>query len=221
VLRFSSDTIKPRERIEFWDDLLARTLTPFRTEPAGEHVFRVEVGMQMAGELPIVTVDGVGYRGTRGPTEMARSGDHFYAASIQLGGQAVLRCRDEEWQLTPGDVFLLDTMHEVAFGLERPYRHLVVKLPKQLIEERVRRPDLLCGSILPQGHPLAMLFAGYLAAGFQVADRLSPATAAMFNRHLTDLLVEAFVRDGAEITNGQGVRAARLRAIAVTRRRAS
>jgi AraC-like DNA-binding protein len=104
-------------------------------------------------------------------------------------------------------------MHEVAFGLERPYRHLVVKLPKQLIEERVRRPDLLCGSILPQGHPLAVLFAGYLAAGFQVADRFSPAAAAMFNRHLTDLLVEAFVRDGAEITNGQGVRAARLRAI--------
>jgi len=35
----------------------------------------------------------------------------------------------------------------------------------------------------------------------------------MFNRHLVGLLVEAFVRDGAETTNGQGVRAARLRAI--------
>jgi hypothetical protein len=41
MLRFSSDAIEPRERIEFWDDLLVRTLTPFRTEPAGEHAFRV------------------------------------------------------------------------------------------------------------------------------------------------------------------------------------
>jgi hypothetical protein len=67
MLRFSSDAVKPRERIEFWDDLLARTLTPFRTEPAGEHVFRIEVGMQMAGELPIVTVEesAIGGRGGR------------------------------------------------------------------------------------------------------------------------------------------------------------
>jgi AraC-like DNA-binding protein len=213
MLRFSSDVVEPRERIEFWDDMLARTLAAFRTELAGEHAFRVEIGMQMAGEFPIVRVEGVGYRGTRGEPEIARSGDHFYAASILLDGQTVLRCRGEERQLEPGDVFLLDTMHKVEFGLERPYRHLVVRLPRQLIEACLRRPDLLCGSVLPQHHPLAGLFAGYLASGYQMADRLSPTAAAMFNRHLVDLLVEAFAPHGTEITNGQGARAARLRAI--------
>ncbi|MGH6734569.1 MAG: helix-turn-helix domain-containing protein [Methyloceanibacter sp.] len=192
MFRFSSNVVEPRERIELWDDFLAQTLAPFRTEPAGESPFHVEIGMQMVGDLPIVNVDGRGYRGARGKSEIARSREHFYVATVHVGGAASLAGPDKETSLARGDVFVLDTMHELEFGLEAPYRHLLVKVPKEWLEARVARPDLLCGSVLTRDNALAQLFASYLAAGFLTADRLSASAATMFAQHLIDLLAEAF-----------------------------
>lgn len=189
---FRSDAAAPRERFEFWGDFLNRTLAPFRIEPGTAHAFDVEMAMQKIGELPLARVAGAGYRGTRGPLEIARTPVHFYIASIHLGGTTSLISRGEERQLECGDVFLLDTLHEVTFGLDRPYRHLMLTVPKEWLDARLPRADRLCGSVLPHHSPLARLFAGYLGAGYETADQLSPSAAALFSQHLLDLLCEAF-----------------------------
>ena len=192
MLQFSSDTVRPRDRFEFWGDFLNRTLSPFRTEPAKEHAFHIDSGMKTIGELPLVSIAGAGYRGARGRSEIARSPEHFYVAAIHIGGGTSFTCRDQETQLAQGDVFLLDTMHEIKFGLERPYHHLLIKLPKTWVDARFAQPERLCGSVLPHHHPLGRLFAGYVMAGFQAADDLPPSAAALFSQHLLDLLCEAF-----------------------------
>jgi AraC-like DNA-binding protein len=192
MFRFSSKVVKPRERIEFLSDFLTQSLAPIWTAPGNEHPMRVEAGMELVGELPLVTIDGAGYRGGRGHTEIARTRDHFYVATVHVGGTTTLAVRGEEMTFMPGDVFVLDTMHEFKFDHERPYRHLLVKVPKEWLDARVPRPDLLCGSVLTRDNPLARLFAGYLSAGFLTAEELSPDAASMFSQHLIDLLGEAF-----------------------------
>lgn len=210
MLQFSSDTVRPRDRFEFWGDFLNRTLSPFRTEPAGDHAFHIESGMQMIGELPLVSITGAGYRGARGRPEIARSPEHFYVAAIHIGGATSFTCRDKEAHLAQGDVFLLDTMHEIRFGLELPYHHLLIKLPKTWVHARFAQPDFLCGSVLPHHHPLGRLFAGYAIAGFQAADGLSPSAATLFSQHLLDLLCEAFAESRLpdQPTRSQALRAA-------------
>jgi len=106
------------------------------------------------------------------------------STSLAVGG--------ERKTFAPGDVFILDTMHEFKFDHDDPYRHLLVKVPKEWIEARVPRPDLLCGSVLPHDNPLAKLFASYLVAGFRTATQLSAPAATMFSQHLIDLLAEGF-----------------------------
>jgi AraC family transcriptional regulator, positive regulator of tynA and feaB len=163
----------------------------------------------MAGELPLVTIDGVGYRGGRGKREIARTRDHFYVATVHVGGTTSLAVRGEERSLVRGDVFVLDTLHEFKFGHEHPYRHLLVKVPKEWLDARLSRPDLLCGSSLPHDNPLTRLFASYLAAGFQTAEQLSPDAATMFAQHLIDLLAEAFTgADGDQPVPSKAWRAA-------------
>jgi AraC-like DNA-binding protein len=198
MLRFSSDVVAARERIEFWADFLTQNVTPFRTEPAGECPFHGEVEMQMAGELPIVSVGGAGQRVARTQSEIARSPVHFYSVSVHVNGQTALTSGDKMIALERGDLFVIDTMHEFEFGLEQPYRHLFARVPKEWLDARVPRPDLLCGSVLTHDNPLARLFAGYLAAGFQTAEQLSPDAATMFSQHLIDLLVEAFADPGPD-----------------------
>lgn len=86
----------------------------------------------------------------------------------------------------------LRTRDEFEIGLERPFRHLILTLPSEWVDARVTRPDLLSGSVLRDDQPLAKLFAGYLAAGFQTAEHLSDSSVALLTRHLLELLAEAF-----------------------------
>jgi len=188
VFQFSSDAIAPHERFEVWGDFLDRTLMPIRIEPAKEHPFYIELGNRFIGDVPLVSVAGAGCLATRGRLEIARSTDHFYLVSMHLSGVTSLTTRGIQTYLAPGDVFLIDTMNEVKFGLERPYHHLLVKFPKKWLDARLPRVDQLFGSVLSHTDPLTRLYTNYLAAGFQLAEQLPPAATTLFCQHLIELL---------------------------------
>lgn len=193
MLPFTPEVVAPRERFDAWSDFLERSLMPLRIEPAGEHPFHVGMEVRTVGELALVNVAGAGGNVTRGRSEIARSSEHFHIVSMHLRGVASLTIRGKERHLARGDVFLIDTMHELRFGLERPYQHLLMKVPKEWLNARLPRPDLLFGSVLSHQNALARLSAGYLLAGFQIADQLPSSASAMFSEHLLELLSEAFV----------------------------
>lgn len=192
MLPFDPETVAPRERFEAWSDFLDRTLMPIRIEPGGEHPFHVKTEMRTVGDLALVSVAGAGGNVVRGSSEIARSPEHFHIISMHLGGEASLTARGNERQLARGDVFLIDTMHEVRFGLERPYQHILVKVPTAWLNAHLPGPDRLFGSVLSHQNALARLSAGYLLTAFQMADQLPRSASAMFSQHLLELLSEAF-----------------------------
>lgn len=193
MFRFSTDAVPPRDRFEFWIDAVSTGYTPLHMEPAGEHRFYGELAMDRVGDFEVVMASGAGHRTKRSRTEIAASREHFYTAALSLIDGVRFTSPDGEMlALKPGSVILIDTMHEFSFHIERPYRSLQVKFPAAWVEERFSRPDLLCGRMLSGQNPLARLFAGYLSTGFSIADELPPGAAAMFGRHLLEILGEAF-----------------------------
>lgn len=191
MFRFSTDAFQPHDRLDRWSDYVSGALAAFRLEPAGERPFYARVGIQTVGPLPVIAADGAGYCGKRGRSEIAGTSNHFYVAAIHVAGKASLRYRRDERDLAPGDLFFLGSMHEFEMAMEQPYGHLLVSLPKDLLDARLPQAERLCGSVLPRADPLARLFAAYLAAGYEIADRLPPAATTMFGRHMADLLCEA------------------------------
>jgi AraC family transcriptional regulator, positive regulator of tynA and feaB len=192
VYRFDSNALAPGKRFEAWLALHDRHLEKLRMEPAADRPFTAEIGVQPMDGVSLVLSTGCGFRMARTRSEIARTSTHFYTACVHLDGAARVRSLGGERALNTGDVFLLDSMHEFELGLEQPFRHLLIKVPKRWIDARIARPDLLAGAVLPCDNPLARLFANYLAAGFETADRLSASARAMTTQHLLDLLAEAF-----------------------------
>jgi AraC family transcriptional regulator, positive regulator of tynA and feaB len=164
--------------------------------------------LQTMDTVALALCAGSGFRVGRTRSEIARTSAHSYVACVHLDGDASVRNGGSEKALRTGDVFLLDTMHEFALGLERPFRQLVVKLPKELIEARIARPDLLAGSVLPYDNPLTRMLVGYLAVGLETAERISPTARAMFAQHLLDLFSEAVSEVEATETLSKARRAA-------------
>lgn len=189
MISMSTDSVRRKERGEFWTDLVSRHVTPMRIEPAGEQPLRGEVRARTIGDLGVAQVRGRGIHAAHRRLEIARTRDHLYAACVHLGGAARINRRGERITLQDGDVFITDSRHEFTLDLEGPWRHLLITLPVSSIDGRVARPELLSGAVL-HGRPLASLWTRHLASGFALGSHLSPAAGMLFARHSVDLLAQ-------------------------------
>lgn len=189
--KINSDDTAAKERFDRWSDYLDRIFMPLQLEPVGDDPFHVAINARQVNELAIVNVSGAGCDTVRGSHDVARTREHFYIASMHLSGKSSLTVGNIEKPLARGDVFLIDTMHELTLGVAQPYEHLLIKIPTQWLDAQLPRPDLLCGSILSHKDPLLELYSNYLRAGFQMADRLPAHAISLFSNHLVELLCHA------------------------------
>ena len=190
MISMTTDSVRPRERVEYWGDLVTRHVTPMRIESSGRSPLRGEVHAQVIGNVTVAEVSGHGIVASHTRAEVAHTTSHLYAACVNLDGDARIKRRGEQITFQKGDVFITDSRQEFTLDLERPWRHLVVSLPTHWIDSRVARPELLAGTVL-RGHPLIRLWAAQLADGFAMASSFSPAAATLFARHSVELLAQA------------------------------
>jgi AraC-like DNA-binding protein len=189
MIAMTTDSVGPQERVEYWEDLVARHVTPMRIEPSGRSPLRGAVQAQVIGNVTVAEVSGYGIKASHTRAEVAHTTNHLYAACVNLDGDAQIKRRGEQITFQKGDVFITDSRHEFTLDLERPWRHLVVSLPTHWIDSRVTRPDLLAGMV-DRDHPLTRLWATHLADGFAMASSFSPAAATLFARHSVELLAQ-------------------------------
>lgn len=191
MISITTDSVLPRERAEFWADLVSRHVTPMRIELAGAQPLRGEINTRMLGELGVAHVSGVGVRALHTAAQVARARSHLYAACVHVEGEARISRRGEQIALRRGDVFITDSRHEFTLDLERPWRHLLITLPTHWLDGRVARPEVISGAVL-RDHPLVRLWTSHVANGFALAGALSSTAATLFARHSVDLLAQLF-----------------------------
>jgi hypothetical protein len=69
--RITSSIVPVRERVDFWEDLVASQLPPLRFEAAGELPFRGEMQAQAVSGLAVVMISGQGVHGSHGRAEVS------------------------------------------------------------------------------------------------------------------------------------------------------
>jgi AraC-like DNA-binding protein len=190
MISLRTDGVRPRERVEYWADLVSRHVTPMRIEPSGQSPLRGEVRAQVVGNVTIAEVSGQGIHASHTRTEVARTSGHLYAACVILDGNARIKRRGGEIELHQGNVLITDSRHEFAFDLGRPWRHLVLSMPTEWIDSRVPSSETI-GGIVVRDRPLMRLWAAYLANGYSMASDFTPSAAAAFARHSIELLAQA------------------------------
>lgn len=190
MISLTTDGVAPRERVEYWADLVTRHVTPMQMAPSGGAPLRGEVRAQVIGNINVAEVSGQGICASHTRAEVARADGHLYAACVNLDGNARIKRRGEELELRRGDVFITDSRHEFAFDLGRPWRHLVLSMPTEWIDSRLPAAETI-GGIVVRDHPLLRLWANYLADGYSMASDFTPPAAALFARHSIELLAQA------------------------------
>lgn len=204
MLVFDSDQFSPRERLEGWEDFLARKLAAMRCVPAGDNRVQVRADIRAVGEITMARITGSGYVSERASCHVARERHEYYAAVFHLDGDPVIGCRKEISHARPRDVSILGSMDQMRFGLERPYDHISVMLPQRLPWSHVA----VAGAIVPAANPLRGIVFDYVASIYAQADHLSSSSAALLAGNLTELMFAMFCEEPVRVSTSTSLRAA-------------
>lgn len=191
MVRLTTTGVRPKERVEYWADLVSRHVTVMDIVPAGPRM-RGQIEARAVGDLvaSLATVSGQGLRAVHTRSHVERADAHFHAACVHLDGDTAITTRGETSPLRHADIFFTDSRAPFTLGLERPWRHMVLTLPCSTLDARLSAPPGALSGLVIRDAPLGRLWATHLAAGFACGGDLSPEALAMFARHSVDLLVQ-------------------------------
>jgi AraC family transcriptional regulator, positive regulator of tynA and feaB len=204
MLVFDSDQFSPRERLDAWEDFMARKLAAMRCVPAGDKRVQVRADTRAVGEIAMARITCSGYVSERASHHVARERHEYYAAVFHLDGGPTVRCRKGIFQACPRDVSILSSMDQMRIGLERPCDHISVMLPQRLPWSHVAVP----GAIVPASNPLRGIVFDYVASVYAQADQLSSSSAALLGGNLTELMFAMFCEEPVRVSTCTSLRAA-------------
>jgi AraC-like DNA-binding protein len=215
LLRFSTEQLRPGERLDLWRDVLTRKLLRLAIDPVSDRPFRAEASLRAQHGVRM----GVG---RLGPTishrtrQIAADDNDDVALLVNIDGPFIARLGDEELNLDEGEAFLVDCRAVGAFLRPAVGRMLCVRMPRAMLGEYACKLEAALGQKIPRGADPLPLLVSYVSALSQTPTlALAPEASYPIVRHVCDLaaLTIGAGRDGVHVAENRGLAAARLQAI--------
>jgi AraC-like DNA-binding protein len=213
VARFSTDDVAPRDRLALWRELVFQSALKVEISTEPDKPFRASAVVRQFPGLRALS-------GFSPPATYERStaGMEVDEIAFQFGISEGVTARfsGREAAIGSGDAFLLPCGDRASIRVQESSHFTTLRLPRAAIADRVTSlGDAYCRGI-PVSTPSLALLKRYLDLIDHDADVLAaPELQHSAVTHIYDLIVMSLgaTRDAAEIAQGRGVRAARLKAI--------
>jgi AraC family transcriptional activator of tynA and feaB len=202
------EAMPPGDRLALLSEVAAQSIIEANLSEVGNMPARGDLRAKVLGELDLVAASAANIRVQRTRAHVARSQSPFYLVNIQLAGAISVRWGEQDVTASRGDIVITDSEHAYDVNGERPFRQLIVRLPKPWVDARVARPDLVPGALLRRDDPMSRLFASFVRNGFESTAALSADAAATFAAHSVELLALALGERPSEPLPAQALREA-------------
>jgi AraC-like DNA-binding protein len=215
LLQFSTDWLRPGERLDQWRDVLTRKLLRLAIDPLTDRPFHAEASLRAQHGVRLGL-------GRMGPTvshrtrQIAADDNDDVALLVNLDGAFIARMGNEEISLGAGEALLIDCREVGAFMRPASGRMLSMRMPRAMFSEYACELEAARRRRIPKSADPLPLLISYVSALSQAPTlALSPEASYPIVRHVCDLaaLLIGAGRDGAHLAEGRGLAAARLQAI--------
>jgi len=213
-VQFSLHDAPERERPNLYRDFFARSVMGVDVEPFGATSFNAAVVLQALPGLQIFSGRVYGSRNRRTPELLADGRDEF-TLFINLGGPYLISQGAREQLLDDGAATLVSTGDPCSFMHHPPGGVLCLRFPRNALGALVDGIEDLCLRPIRAGTPALGLVTEYVRLGREEPTFTDGPLQQLFVTHVHDLIASALgaSRDGAEVAQHRGLRAARLHAI--------
>jgi AraC family transcriptional regulator, positive regulator of tynA and feaB len=191
MVLLTTETVRPLERFAYWREVVSQHFVHLHPDQVVRGLFHGEIWAKNLGGVSVSQVTSGRQRVLRTAADIARSPAPLYFMNIQVAGAGSFRQGAAERETSRGDIFFVDPLREFELGCERPFRHLSLKLPRELIDARLAGRRSIEGAIIPASHPLACLMTRYVTTAFDIAESAPPGAGAMIAEHVINLVAEA------------------------------
>jgi AraC-like DNA-binding protein len=214
LMRFSTDQLPVRERLDVWRDLISRKLWRFSIDQLSETPYRAKAALRaMPGmKVGMGMVSAAVHHRTR---EIAATENDDIALLVNLDGVVQVKRAGEELTLTKGDGLLVGCREVGVYTSMEAGRQLVIRLSPGALGAFQSHVGPALGRVIPARRESLSLLTGY-AKTLPTGEReFSPPATQLVTDHISDLmaLIVGASGDAAEQARGRGVAAARLGAV--------
>ena len=213
--RFTTDSLRPSERLEVWRELLSRKLLRVAMDPVPGKPFRANATLRAQHGLRM----GMGRMGaciSHRTREIVADDNDDMVLFVNLGGPFVIQRGAESLALGDGDACLIDCCETGAFIRPAPGKLACVRVPRSALDDQVPSLESVVGRLIPGDTDPLRLLLSYVALLLENDDMaLLPEASPPVVRHIGDLvaLTVGAGREAARLAESSSLRAARLRAV--------
>lgn len=158
LICWSTDDVDETQRIDYYQDRVARSMTPVGIRMPYAAQFSSSMKMASVDGFSVLRITGSPHEVYRGEREISLSAAHKYHLLLTCATPWTLAHGSAE-VLQPGDAVLLDSQRPQTSATAVPYEMVHVMLDAGWLDRWVPRPDLLVGrkmtAATPWGNSLA------------------------------------------------------------------
>ncbi|PXY34623.1 AraC family transcriptional regulator [Prauserella sp. PE36] len=186
-VELSTAAVPAEEAFAYWRELICETFVQLNAAPVTQGAFAGRIEHVPVGRLELSTVVAAGQVVRRTRSLIARSGDEYLLASIQLQGRGLVEQDERRAELRAGDMAFYDSTRPYTLHFDERFRQLVVQVPKR--DLAVRDTRRLTARTLGRGGPGQVVPAFFTSLAD--AAKANPHTTAPLLPHALGLLSAA------------------------------
>ncbi|NUR29753.1 MAG: helix-turn-helix domain-containing protein [Catenulispora sp.] len=131
--------VAARDAFAYWRSMISAAFVPLTAEPVAGRRFRGRIVHVPVADLELSTVTASSQHVRRTRPLIARSGEEYLLASIQLRGHGRVEQDDRTALLAVGDIAFYDSTRPYTLHFDDPFQQLVVQVPTRQLPLRDTR----------------------------------------------------------------------------------
>ena len=188
VVNLSTNQVRPRERVDFWREMVCRLFAEVELSSRLGADFWGEMVGRRWGEMRITDVHANPQSVQRRLREARCEEQDSYFAVLLLAGTEVVEQDGRESVLYPGDMTVYDATRPHRLVFSSDFRKLILNIPRYALRERVAGMERFTALRIPARQGVAAVTSEFLKSFANNAAHLSSSETAGLAKQALDLL---------------------------------
>jgi AraC-like DNA-binding protein len=181
LVRVSTDTVRARDKVAFWADLVCQHLVQVDCNLVVEpEQFHAAISLRKIDKINLSRIVAGGQQVARTPQLMAKADSEYFLVNIQRSGNSGLQQDGRLAALKPGDMAIYTSSRRYDLSFNEDFSQTVLIFPADALRLKIPGIDALTATVLNNQNPAVQLFARMADNYFQTGFDALPLSAVAY-----------------------------------------
>lgn len=190
---WSTDHVRPQDRLSYWVEVVCRTLVPADCVARGDRPFSSQIGTNAAGQIRVSTAAGTAQSVSRQQRNIIHNPRDEFALAVHGFGAGAFTQLERDAVLGPGDMVLHDMNRPFEFSFKTDWSQTVLLFPRAALRSRVGDIDRHIGLRIDGAAGVAGVVSPLLISLPEHLDRIPDHARERVADNLLDLIATAIL----------------------------